>query len=156
MRKLGKETGLERLSLMNQDGTSIGSWQGKKSEVIITGKIKSKILKSADNSLICLHNNSGGSSFSLADLDVMCSFESIKEMWVIGHNGKSYFMAIVNGQRVTLQELEYFEKLIYNTAYDEVARKATQGIRTNYYSERNRLIAEHFGWIYKEGKLNGK
>jgi hypothetical protein len=156
LRALGKKTGKERLALMTQNGKSIGSWQGGKDSITITGKIENILLKQPDNSVINMHNHPGSTSFSKEDLSVMCSYKSIKEMRVVGHNGKVYTMTIGNGRRVTLEQLENYEKVIYNKAYEEVARKAVLGIRTNFYSERNRLFAEEFGWTYKEGALNGK
>jgi len=155
LRKLGKETGVERLSIMNYDGANLGSWKGTKDSISLTKTIKDKLSNAPDNTLICLHNHPKSTSFSLADLDVMCSYNSIREMRVIGHNGTVYTMTVGEGQRVSSKELEKYKNSIYTEIRQNLAKKATWGIRTNYYSERNRLIADHFGWLYKEEKMNG-
>jgi SPP1 gp7 family putative phage head morphogenesis protein len=156
LRELGRESGVERLSILNYDGTSLGSWKGTKDSISITETIKRKLLNAPDNTLICLHNHPKSSSFSLADLDVMCSYNSIKELRVIGHNGMVYTMVAGNGQRVSAKELEKYENSIYSQIRQNIAYKATRGIRTTYFSERNRLFADHFGWSYKEEKPNGR
>jgi SPP1 gp7 family putative phage head morphogenesis protein len=156
IRKLGKTTGLEHLGIVRDNGTSLGTWKGKKDSITITNRMRKILNAGANNSLVIIHNHPNNTSFSLADLEVMSSYKSIKELRVVGHNGKTYSMVIGGGQRVTLDELEKFEKTIYNTVRTNVGNKTTMGIRTNYYSERNRLIAEHYGWTYEEGKLDGR
>jgi hypothetical protein len=151
IQKLGKATGCEHLGIVRDDGASLGTWKGKKDSVNITSQMRKILISDADNSLVIIHNHPNNTSFSLADLDVMCKYNSIKELKIVGHNGQTFSMAVGKGQRVTLNELEKFEKTIYNTIRTNVGNKATTGIRTNYYSERNRLMAEHFGWAYKEG-----
>jgi hypothetical protein len=151
IQKLGKTTGREHLGIVRDDGTSLGTWKGKKDSVNITSQMRKILNSGVNDSLIIVHNHPNNTSFSLADLDIMCNYNSIKELKVIGHKGQTFSMVIGKGQRVTLDELEKFEKSIYNTVRTNVGNKATMGIRTNYYSERNRLMAEHFGWIYKEG-----
>jgi hypothetical protein len=156
LRQLGKETGMERLSVMNYDGTSLGSWKGTEDAVTITETVRRKLVNAPDDTLICLHNHPKSSSFSLSDLDVMCSYNSIREMRVVGHNGTTYTMTVGDGERVSSKELDSFRKSIHNTVRTNIGNKAVHGIRTNYYSERNRLIAEHYGWTYEEGKINGR
>jgi len=158
LRVLGKETGNERLSIMNYDGESLGSWQGGKDAVTITRAIENKLLKADDNTLTILHNHPKSSSFSIEDLDIMSSYKSIRDMRVIGHNGRVFTMNIGTGQRPTLRELEDFKDFIYNTARTNVGNSHMPNsiFYGNYYSERNRLIAEHFGWSYKEEAPRGR
>jgi hypothetical protein len=156
LRSLGKKTGKERLTIMTQAGKNAGSWQGGKDHVTISTRIRNILENAPANSLTPIHNHPGSNSFSIDDFDVMCSYDSIKELRVIGHNGTRYRMIVGSGQRVTREELEKFENFIYNRAMQEVGNKTTQGIRTNYFSERNRFMAEHFGWKYEEEKPSGK
>jgi hypothetical protein len=156
LRTLGRKTGKERLTIMTQTGKSAGSWQGGKSHVTISSTIRRVLENAPNNSLTPIHNHPNSTSFSVDDLDVMCSYDSIKELRVIGYNGTKYRMTVGNGQRVSREELVNFENFIYNSAMEEVAKKTTWGIRTNYYSERNRFMAEHFGWKYEEERPSGK
>lgn len=159
LRTLGKQTGNERLSIMNYDGERLGTWEGSKDAVTITKTIGRKLSNAPDNTLSVLHNHPKSSSFSLEDISVMSDFSSIREMRVIGHNGKVFTMDVGVGKRgISLKELEEYEKEIYTIARVNVGNSHMPNsiYYGNYYSERNRLIAEHFGWSYKEESPRGR
>jgi hypothetical protein len=167
LRKWGKETKRERAVIISDDGTYLGKRDGGKDFVKIQGKILDILKNQPDKSVVFLHNHPSSSSFSLEDFDVMGAYPSIKEMRIIGHNGNTYTMSIgYNNQRPSLEELEKKDIEIYIKHYKDImqdyANKSTmrelpKGMNAfkYYLTERNKLLADEYGWIYKEGTLNG-
>jgi hypothetical protein len=162
LRKWGKETKREQASLMAQDGKVLGSLKGKSGEVSFTSAFITKMDNQPKNSAILMHNHPSSTSFSKADFNVMCSHTSIKEMRVVGSNGKTYYMAVGNGERPSCDELDRYEKEIQTDIQQAIVNKMARREYTKgttrwsaYLSERNKLFAEKYGWDYQEGKLNG-
>jgi SPP1 gp7 family putative phage head morphogenesis protein len=162
LREWGKASKREQASMMTQDGKVIGSAKGNKSEVILSGKMSAALDKQPPNSLILLHNHPGSTSFSMTDFSVMCKNGSIKELRVVGSNGRTYRVSVGNGERPSLAEMEKYEQSIETRIKQEVANKTVmrqlpkgENMWSVYLSERNKAFAEKYGWEYKEGKLDG-
>jgi hypothetical protein len=159
LRKWGKTSKKEQASMMTQDGKIIGSAKGDANEVLLSGKMMQALDKQPPNSLVLLHNHPNNTSFSATDFDVMCKHGSIKELRVVGSNGKTYSVSVGNGKKPSLNEMKKYEKEIAAKIKQECANKMVKGempkgenMFSFYLSERNKVFAEKYGWEYKEGK----
>jgi hypothetical protein len=163
LRKRGKETGKERVSIMTADGTSLGSLNGAKDHVNLTGTFLKKLDKQPNNNVICIHNHPNSSSFSKDDLNILCLHPAIREMKVVGHNGKTYSMAVGRGSRPSYDDLVEYEKKIEKKLRQDILNRMvrreiprSESLEMLYFSERNKAFAAKYGWEYKEDTLNGK
>jgi hypothetical protein len=162
LREWGKKTKREQASMMTQDGKVIGSAKGKADTVVLSEKMVQALDKQPQNSLVLLHNHPGSTSFSSTDFSLMCMHDSIKELRVVGSNGRTYRVSVGNGSRPSLAELIKYEKEIEAEIKREVANKMVrrqlpkgETMWSTYLSERNKAFAEKYGWEYTEGKLDG-
>jgi hypothetical protein len=162
LREWGKTTKREQASMMTQDGKAIGSAKGTVDEVVLSAKMMQALDKQPSNSLVLLHNHPDSTSFSKTDFSVMCKHHSIKELRVVGTNGKTYRVSVGNGERPTLAEMEKYENEIETRIRQEMAGKMVkrqlpkgENVWSAYLSERNAAFAEKYGWEYKEDRLDG-
>jgi SPP1 gp7 family putative phage head morphogenesis protein len=162
LQEWGKTNKREQASMMTQDGKEIGSAKGKADMVELSLKMIQALDKQPPNSLVLLHNHPSSTSFSIADFDVMCSYKSIKELRVVGSNGKTYHVSVGNGKRPSPVEMQKYEKEIEVGIKQEIANNMVrrqlpkgENMWSVYISERNKAFAAKYGWEYTEGKLNG-
>jgi hypothetical protein len=160
---LGAATGRERVSFMKDNGMIITSRNGKKEGYSMPKTLINRLEKEEpENSIIVLHNHPSGGSFSADDLFDLLRIKSIKEIRVIGHNGRTYRMTVGEGIRPFGGEKE---KLAFLDIYNEILgnkfekhRLSGLGIDDMIYNitnDTNYDVSDKFGWNYKEGWLNG-
>jgi hypothetical protein len=163
LQEWGRKTKCEQVCIMTLDGKVLATAKGNASDVTLTVKIMKNLTKSPSNSIISLHNHPKSSSFSIQDLDIMCRRTSIKEQWVVGANGKTYFMSVgEKGERPSLEDMRKYEREIEGRLRQEsanmIVRRALpkgETISMAYLSARNKAFAERYGWKYREGRLDG-
>mgnify|MGYP000868458442 CR=1 FL=1 len=131
---------------------------GTKSRVDIGKEADRLLKKSADSSIISIHNHPGSSAFSPEDLSVACKYTAIDTLQVVGHEGTRYYLKVGKGFRPTRFYIESrfneyyaiiypkFEHLLNNKAtHTEALKELTHVI--------NIELAKRFNWEYRRGKL---
>lgn len=114
--------------------------------------------KSADSSIISVHNHPGSSAFSPEDLSVACKYTAIDTLQVVGHDGTRYFMKIGGGYR---PELSYIRRTydVYFTELIPQYRRQLNGGESPAEALKeithtiNVRLSERFGWKYKRELL---
>jgi hypothetical protein len=125
----GKKTGNETLSHVNvADGKDIGiKLNGNSTSVTFTPELILHLRYAPERSIISIHNHPNNSSFSPADMDIACRYNSIKAMTVKAHDGTIYSLDIGQGKRYSKTQLnnsfEYFRDQKYDDYYDQVVNK---------------------------------
>ncbi len=81
-----------------------------------------EFLRKADRgSVILIHNHPSSSSFSNADLRTLAGYDSIKGMFVVGHDGTKYYVGKRDAQVTVETMLKTYEKFA-RQYYDEYYR----------------------------------
>lgn len=135
---------------------------GSKAQVSLTGEDIAALSTWPKNNVICIHNHPSNSSFSSADLSVMCSFESISDMTVIGHGNTVYTISIGEGQRMPsyriqsdyhdlkMEKMDYYRNKILN---NELTQKEAWYMHSNEILEN---LSSKYGWKYRRYEFNEK
>lgn len=152
--KHGHKTGTEGLFWINKDGSdAFEPLTGTSNRVVFTHELIEFLDAANEGTLHCVHNHPGSSSFSIADLSVMCRFPAIDTMYVIGHDGTEYTCSVCGGKRVHPIDIEssyraYQEELRskYTQMYANGAtQKETWKEHSNEIVEK---IAKQYDWKY--------
>lgn len=154
--KHGYETGNEGLLWLDKKYNQLLPFKtGTKNRVGIGEEVDMLLKKSADSSIISIHNHPNSSAFSPEDLDVACSYTAIDTLQVVGHDGTRYFMKIGGGYRPKLSYIRrtydvYFAELIpqYRRQLNGGGSPATEALKEITHTINVRL-SERFGWKYK-------
>ena len=136
---------VEIARLLHTDIQNIYKW-------VKTGEIPH--IKLPAKSVDCVHNHPRSSSFSPDDLIVMCDFESIDKMLVIGHNGIKYKVAIGAGDRPYPAEIKAIYEQVkweYKGFYERMtaAGVSEQAIWQAISHKITTRMAEKYGWEYE-------
>ena len=156
----GRRTGNEWLYWRDLDGNeAYPDMSGSSNKVVFSADLVRFLKEAEPGTLACVHNHPRSSSFSPDDLSVMCSYNSIKRMHVIGHDGTQYICEVGNGKRVELSairdlydkyqrdfERRYTEMVNSGVDRDTAWKEISHEIITN--------LSERYGWHY-ERKANG-
>ena len=97
--KHGHETGNEGILWLNKKYNQLLPFKTGSNNSVGIGEAKELLKRSADESIISIHNHPNSSAFSPEDLDVACSYTAIDTLQVVGHEGTRYFMKIGGGYR---------------------------------------------------------
>lgn len=156
--KHGYETGNEGLLWLDKKYNQLLPFKTGSNNSVGIGEAKELLKRSADESIISIHNHPNSSAFSPEDLDVACSYTAIDTLQVVGHDGTRYFMKIGGGYRPELSYIRrtydvYFAELIsqYRRQLNgggspaEALKEITHTI--------NVRLSERFGWEYKRELL---
>ena len=153
--KHGHETGTEGLLWLDKKYNQLLPFKtGTKSQVDVGEEADRLLKKSADSSIISIHNHPSSSAFSPEDLSVACDHAAIDTLQVVGHDGTRYYARIGTGERPTLAEIRRefkrcvrkLKPLYYRllkggvdepTAWKEISHRV------------NLEVARIYGWVYE-------
>lgn len=153
--KHGYETGNEGLLWLDKEYNQLLPFKtGTKSQVDVGEEADRLLKKSADSSIISIHNHPSSSAFSPEDLSVACDHAAIDTLQVVGHDGTRYYARIGMGERPTLAEIRRefkrcvrkLKPLYYRllkggvdepTAWKEISHRV------------NLEVARIYGWVYE-------
>jgi hypothetical protein len=159
----GVVTGRERVSFMKDDGMKITTRDGKKTGYAMPERLRKMIEEESENSIIVLHNHPSGGSFSGDDLFDLLRMKSVKEIRVIGHNRRTYRMAVGNGVRSSGESkekvifLKIFEDYLANNLLKYFGSSIDYDALQHYITnDTNMDMKNKFGWYYEDGKLNDR
>jgi len=154
----GKRTGTEGLFWRDKKGgVAYPDLSGDSSSVVFPPELVRFLEKLPAKSVDCVHNHPRSSSFSPDDLIVMCDFESIDKMLVIGHNGIKYKVAIGAGDRPYPAEIKAIYEQVkweYKGFYERMtaAGFSEQAIWQAISHKITTRMAEKYGWEYERTK----
>ena len=154
----GKRTGTEGLFWRDKKGNvAYPDLSGDSSSVVFPPELVRFLEKRPAKSVDCVHNHPRSSSFSPDDLIVMCDFESIDKMLVIGHNGIKYKVSIGTGGRPYLAEIKAIYEQVkweYKGFYERMtaAGFSEQAIWQAISHKITTRMAEKYGWEYERTK----
>ena len=154
----GKRTGTEGLFWRDKKGdVAYPDLSGDSSSVVFPPELVRFLEKLPAKSVDCVHNHPRSSSFSPDDLIVMCDFESIDKMLVIGHNGIKYKVSIGTGGRPYLAEIKAIYEQVkweYKGFYERMtaAGFSEQAIWQAISHKITTRMAEKYGWEYERTK----
>lgn len=151
----GNKNNTEMLMWLNRDNTEALPFRvGTKNSVDIPKKDYALLKSKEKDSIISLHNHPSCSSFSYADMNIMCELPCIKEMRVIGHDGTRYALSVGDGMRPKREVIEqaYFE--VKNSTYHKYKKmfdktKNQKEVWKQHSHEIVERLAERFGWKYE-------
>ena len=151
----GKRTGNEGLYWRDLDGNeAYPDMSGSSNKVVFSADLVRFLKEAEPGTLACVHNHPRSSSFSPDDLSVMCSYNSIKRMHVIGHDGTKYVCEVGNGKRVglsTLRDLYDKYQRDFEGRYTEMVNSGVD--RDTAWKEISHEIitnlSERYGWHYE-------
>lgn len=156
--KHGHETGNEGLLWLDKKYNQLLPFKTGSNNSVGIGEAKELLKRSADESIISIHNHPNSSAFSPEDLDVACSYTAIDTLQVVGHDGTRYFMKIGGGYRPELSYIRrtydvYFAELIpqYRRQLNDGGSPA-EALKEITHTINVRL-SERFGWEYKRELL---
>ena len=154
----GKRTGTEGLFWRDKKGdVAYPDLSGDSSSVVFPPELVRFLEKLPAKSVDCVHNHPRSSSFSPDDLIVMCDFESIDKMLVIGHNGIKYKVSIGAGDRPYPAEIKAIYEQVkweYKGFYERMtaAGFSEQAIWQAISHKITIRMAEKYGWEYERTK----
>ena len=154
----GKRTGTEGLFWRDKKGgVAYPDLSGDSSSVVFPPELVRFLEKLPAKSVDCVHNHPRSSSFSPDDLIVMCDFESIDKMLVIGHNGIKYKVSIGAGDRPYPAEIKAIYEQVkweYKGFYERMtaAGFSEQAIWQAISHKITTRMAEKYGWEYERTK----
>lgn len=154
----GKRTGTEGLFWRDKKGAvAYPDLSGDSSSVVFPPELVRFLEKLPAKSVDCVHNHPRSSSFSPDDLIVMCNFESIDKMLVIGHNGIKYKVSIGVGGRPYPAEIKAIYEQVkweYKGFYERMtaAGFSEQAIWQAISHKITTRMAEKYGWEYERTK----
>lgn len=154
----GKRTGTEGLFWRDKKGdVAYPDLSGDSSSVVFPPELVRFLEKLPAKSVDCVHNHPRSSSFSPDDLIVMCDFESIDKMFVIGHNGIKYKVSIGTGDRPYPAEIKAIYEQVkweYKGFYERMtaAGFSEQAIWQAISHKITIRMAEKYGWEYERTK----
>ena len=154
----GKRTGTEGLFWRDKKGdVAYPDLSGDSSSVVFPPELVRFLEKLPAKSVDCVHNHPRSSSFSPDDLIVMCDFESIDKMLVIGHNGIKYKVSIGTGDRPYPAEIKAIYEQVkweYKGFYEQMtaAGFSEQAIWQAISHKITIRMAEKYGWEYERTK----
>ena len=154
----GKRTGTEGLFWRDKKGNvAYPDLSGDSSSVVFPPELVRFLEKLPAKSVDCVHNHPRSSSFSPDDLIVMCDFESIDKMFVIGHNGIKYKVSIGTGDRPYPAEIKAIYEQVkweYKGFYERMtaAGFSEQAIWQAISHKITTRMAEKYGWEYERTK----
>ena len=154
----GKRTGTEGLFWRDKKGNvAYPDLSGDSSSVVFPPELVRFLEKRPAKSVDCVHNHPRSSSFSPDDLIVMCDFESIDKMLVVGHNGIKYKVAIGAGDRPYPAEIKAIYEQVkweYKGFYERMtaAGFSEQAIWQAISHKITTRMAEKYGWEYERTK----
>lgn len=154
----GKRTGTEGLFWRDKKGdVAYPDLSGDSSSVVFPPELVRFLEKLPAKSVDCVHNHPRSSSFSPDDLIVMCDFESIDKMLVIGHNGIKYKVSIGTGDRPYPAEIKAIYEQVkweYKGIYERMtaAGFSEQAIWQAISHKITIRMAEKYGWEYERTK----
>ena len=154
----GKRTGTEGLFWRDKKGNvAYPDLSGDSSSVVFPPELVRFLEKLPAKSVDCVHNHPRSSSFSPDDLIVMCDFESIDKMLVIGHNGIKYKVSIGTGDRPYPAEIKAIYEQVkweYKGFYERMtaAGFSEQAIWQAISYKITTRMAEKYGWEYERTK----
>lgn len=154
----GKRTGTEGLFWRDKKGdVAYPDLSGDSSSVVFPPELVRFLEKLPAKSVDCVHNHPRSSSFSPDDLIVMCDFESIDKMLVIGHNGIKYKVSIGTGDRPYPAEIKAIYEQVkweYKGFYERMtaAGFSEQAIWQAISHKITTRMAEKYGWEYERTK----
>lgn len=150
----------EVMSIMGNDRRILGTWEGTKNGITI-GLDKSimKILeKSVDNTIIVMHTHPDNLSFSMDDIEILYSYRSIYQLWVIGLDNVSHCVSIESGfmpkNEKEKDEIREFSKRLNLELLKKTKESIARGEKTEYEAvidwidEKNRRLAYNYKWRY--------
>ena len=154
----GKRTGTEGLFWRDKKGdVAYPDLSGDSSSVVFPPELVRFLEKLPAKSVDCVHNHPRSSSFSPDDLIVMCDFESIDKMLVVGHNGIKYKVSIGTGDRPYPAEIKAIYEQVkweYKGFYERMtaAGFSEQAIWQAISHKITIRMAEKYGWEYERTK----
>lgn len=154
----GKRTGTEGLFWRDKKGdVAYPDLSGDSSSVVFPPELVRFLEKLPAKSVDCVHNHPRSSSFSPDDLIVMCDFESIDKMLVIGHNGIKYKVSTGTGDRPYPAEIKAIYEQVkweYKGFYERMtaAGFSEQAIWQAISHKITIRMAEKYGWEYERTK----
>ena len=154
----GKRTGTEGLFWRDKKGdVAYPDLSGDSSSVVFPPELVRFLEKLPAKSVDCVYNHPRSSSFSPDDLIVMCDFESIDKMLVIGHNGIKYKVSIGAGDRPYPAEIKAIYEQVkweYKGFYERMtaAGFSEQAIWQAISHKITTRMAEKYGWEYERTK----
>ena len=154
----GKRTETEGLFWRDKKGdVAYPDLSGDSSSVVFPPELVRFLEKLPAKSVDCVHNHPRSSSFSPDDLIVMCDFESIDKMLVIGHNGIKYKVSIGAGDRPYPAEIKAIYEQVkweYKGFYERMtaAGFSEQAIWQAISHKITTRMAEKYGWEYERTK----
>ena len=124
LRELTLKNGCEYSCAIGPDGKVLDLVEGGKDEngrdVVRVPEI---VDKAEPNSIILCHSHPDNTCFSIDDLNILCGYTAIKEMRVIGKNGKTYTLSVGEGKRPTADDLANTYKSIGADIYKPIGMK---------------------------------
>lgn len=157
--KHGHKTGTEGLLWLDKKYNQLLPFKtGTKSRVGVDEEAGRLLKKSADSSIISIHNHPNSSAFSPADLSVACNYTAIDTLQVVGHDGTRYYLKVGEGYRPTKSYIESMFNKYYAAKYPKfkhlIDNKATHAEALKEITHIiNTELARRFNWEYRRGKL---
>ena len=152
--KHGHETGNEGLLWLDKKYNQLLPFKTGSNNRVGIGEAQELLKRSADESIISIHNHPNSSAFSPEDLDVACSYTSIDTLQVVGHDGTRYFMKIGGGRRPELSYIRHTYDVYFAELIPRYRRQLSgEGSPAEALKEITHIInirlSERFGWKYK-------
>ena len=152
--KHGHETGNEGLLWLDKKYNQLLPFKTGSNNRVGIGEAQELLKRSADESIISIHNHPNSSAFSPEDLDVACSYTSIDTLQVVGHDGTRYFMKIGGGRRPELSYIRHTYDVYFAELIPRYRRQLNgEGSPAEALKEITHIInirlSERFGWKYK-------
>lgn len=156
--KHGKKYGTEALIWLDKDGNEILPFKtGNSNSVGITAEEMQYLISLEKNSIICIHNHPGSSSFSPDDMNVMCKLPCVETMKVVGHDGTRYSLSVGDGIRPSEVNIHAAYDEFFNETYSKYkgllsSNKNKNLVWKEHSNEIVEKVAERFGWKYERTK----
>ena len=155
----GKINGNENLLLTNLNGIQVFKrLDGNNNSVTFTPEFIDFLRNSPDNTLKLIHNHPRSSSFSDADMKVLSTYGSIKEITAYGHDGTLYRMSN-NGKVISNSEISDDYINFRDKSYDKYCIEVLEGRLTPdeaWKLQSDEIVSEmakKYGWSYTKGVL---
>jgi hypothetical protein len=159
--KITKDTNLEHMSIMTNDGKVLYTLEGLRDRVNIPEEIEKFIFNSPDNSLTVFHTHTNKTSFSDDDFWELCRFKAAKEFQLRSIDKAIYKASIGSGARLAKKKTLIDKKneisdLLLNEPRFAILNKAdkhgngfVEETHRRFIYERNIRIKEFFRWYFK-------
>ncbi len=151
----GIQTGNEGLMWLDEAGEQLVEFApGNHNSAPITQEAYEYLLNANERTIISLHNHPKSSSFSPEDLHIASRYESIKELWVVGHDDTRYYLDIKDGERPGMSEIKDEYRKVKNELFEKYYQEYLETgdadrIWKEHTHEINQRLAEHFDWEYR-------